>query len=168
MSHKRPDGAEALIAPLYLLAFLLVATPIMDFVTSIIPLRPGDIEWRFASVGLLSGFLLTPLLGIALAIGAAHLGGHLRFQRLMAIVNLIVAACCIGLLVFFVLDIFQLRAAVQPEAAEAFQSAALKAVIKHVSFFITLAFLGWRGIRVSRWGTPAEARRPQAAVVVGG
>lgn len=168
MSPKRPDGAEALIAPLYLLAFLLVATPLMDFVTSIVPLRPGDIEWRFASVGLLSGFLLTPLLGIALAIGAAHLGGHLRFQRVLAIVNLVVAASCIGLLVFFVLDIFQLKVAVQPEAAEAFKSAALKAVIKHVSFFLTLGFLGWRGIRISRWGTPAEARRPQAAVIVGG
>jgi len=168
MSSKRPDGAEALIAPLYLLAFLLVATPLMDFVTSIVPLRPGDIEWRFASVGLLSGFLLTPLLGVALAIGAAHLGGHLRFQRVLAIVNLVVAASCIGLLVFFVLDIFQLKVAVQPEAAEAFKSAALKAVIKHVSFFLTLGFLGWRGIRISRWGTPAEARRPQAAVIVGG
>lgn len=168
MSPKRPDGAEALIAPAYLLAVLLVATPIMDFVTSIVPLRLGDIEWRFASVGLLSGFLLTPLLGIALAIGAAHLGGHLRFQRLLAVVNLVVAVSCIGLLVFFVLDIFQLKAAVQPEAAQAFESAALKAVIKHVSFALTLGFLGWRGIRVSRWGAPAESRRPQAAVIVGG
>lgn len=167
MSHSRPGGAEALIAPLYLLAFLLVATPLMDFVTSILPLRVGDIEWRFASVGLLSGFLLTPLLGIALAVGVAHLGGHLRFQRLLAILNIVVAVVCVALQVFFVLDIFQLRAAVQAEAADAFQSAALKAVIKHVSFFLTLGYLGWRGLRISRWGRPAEARRQQAAVVVG-
>jgi hypothetical protein len=167
MSRKRPDGAEALIAPLYLLAFLLVATPLMDFISSIIPLRPEDIEWRFASVGLLSGFLLTPLLGIALAIGVAHLGRHLRFQRIMAIANLVIAVACVGLMVFFVLDIFQLKAAVQPEAAEPFQSAARKAVIKHVSFFVALGSLGWGGLRMSRWSAPDESRRPQASVIVG-
>ncbi|MCC6774573.1 MAG: hypothetical protein IT360_25580 [Gemmatimonadaceae bacterium] len=167
MSQKHVGGPEALIGPLYFVAFLLVATPVMDFVTSIIPLRVGDIEWRFASVGLLSGFLLTPLLGIALSIGVAHVAMHRRFQRVMAVLNLAISAVFVALLLFFLLDIFQLRSAVEPEAAEAFASAASKAVIKHASFIVALGMLGWGGLRVSRWSVP-EPRRKQAAVIVGG
>lgn len=167
MRPKRPDGPEALIAPLYLVAFLLVATPVMDFATSIVPIRIGDIEWRFASVGLLSGFLLTPLLGLALAVGVAHVGGHLRFQRILAILNLLVTVAFVALLVLFLLDVVQLQGSVQAQSKAAFATAALKALIKHASFAIALGFLGWRGIRVSRWSAP-EGRRGPAAIIVGG
>lgn len=167
MSPKRPHGPEALIAPLYFVAFLLVATPIMDFATSILPIRLGDIEWRFASVGLLSGFLLTPLLGLALAVGVAHLGGHLRFQRILAIANLLLAVTLVAVLILFLLDVVQLQGGIQAEAKPAFASAALKAVIKHASFIVALALLGWRGIRISRWSAPDE-RRATATVVIGG
>ncbi len=166
MSPKRPDGAEALVAPLYFLAFLLTATPVMDFVTSILPMRMSDIEWRFASVGLLSGFLLTPLLGIGLAMAVAHFADQGRLQRTMAILNLSIAVIFVALLVAFLLDILQLKSAVQAEAQEAFVSAAVKAVIKHVCFVIALGFLGWRGFRMSRWSLP-EARRPQSSVLIG-
>lgn len=166
MSFKQPEGPDAMVAPLYFVAFLLVATPVMDFATSIIPARPSDIEWRFASVGLLSGFLLTPLLGVVLAMGVAHFSGHLRFQRVMALLNLTVTTLFVALLLFFLLDIFQLRSAVQPEAAEAFSAAATKAVIKHGSFIVALGVLGWSGIRMSRWTIP-EPRRKQSALVVG-
>lgn len=167
MSPKRPAGAEALIAPLYLVAFLLVATPVMDFATSIVPLRLGDIEWRFASVGLLSGFLLTPLLGLALATGVAQFGGHLRLQRMLAILNLVVTIAFAALLVLFLLDVVQLQGGVQAEAKAAFSSAALKALIKHACFIVSLGFLAWRGLRVSRWSSPG-ARRGPASVIVGG
>lgn len=167
MTQKRPEGAEALTVPLYFVAFLLVATPVMDFATSIVPVRVDDIEWRFASVGLLSGFLLTPLLGIILAMAVANVAVHWRFQRVMALLNLTVTAVFGILLILFLLDIFQLKNAVQPDAAEAFSSAATKAVIKHVSFVIALGVLGWSGFRMSRWTLP-EPRRQQSAVIVGG
>lgn len=166
MSHKRPDGPEALAAPLYFLALLLTATPVMDFVSSVVPMRLADIEWRFASVGLLSGFLLTPLLGIALAMGVAHFAGHQRFQRVMAIVNLALAVLFFLLLLAFILDVLQLNSAVQEEAQEAFASASLKAALKHLSFVIALGFFGWRGFRMSRWAV-LEPRRQQASVLVG-
>lgn len=159
--------ADALIAPLYVLAFLLVATPALDFVTSIVPLRVSDIEWRFASVGLLSGFLLTPLLGVGLAMGVAAYASHQRFQRIMAIANLVIAACFVALLLFFLLDIFQLRNVVQAEAQQAFESAASKAVVKHLTFVVALGFMGLRGFRMSKL-TDIEPARPRASVVIGG
>jgi hypothetical protein len=166
MNSRHPEGAEALAAPLYLVAVLLLLTPLLDFFAGILPLRLGSMEWRFASVGLLSGFLLTPLLGVVLAMAAAHLGGHLRVQRVLAIANFFVVVFMIGLFGLFVLDILQLRSVVQPAAKSAFESAAMKAVLKHLSFDVALAWLAWRGIRMSRWRRP-EARRQPAAVVIG-
>jgi hypothetical protein len=164
MSHKHTEGPEALMPPLYFVALLLVATPLMDFVTSILPLRTGDIEWRFASVGLLSGFLLTPLLGVALAMAVAHIATHRRFQRVMAVLNLAIAAIFVVLLLFFLLDIFQLRSAVEPEAAEAFAGAASKAVIK-TPRHCSLGMLGWR-LQCRGGRSPnRDANRP---VIVGG
>lgn len=167
MSSMRPAGAEALVAPLYLVAFLLVGTPAMDFITSVLPIRAGSMEWRFASVGLLSGFLLTPLLGVALAMGVAHFAGHRRLQRILAVLNLVVSVALGVVLVFFLLDVVQLQGGVQAEAKAAFASAALKALIKHATFIVALAFLAWRGIRMSRW-TSREGRRGTVSVVVGG
>lgn len=166
MSSKYPDGPEALIAPFYFVAFLLMVTPTMDFVTSILPLRWDSIEWRFATVGLLSGFLLTPLLGVVIAMAVAHLAGHLRFQRIMAIVNATLTASFIALFVLFMLDVFQLKSIVQAEALEAFNSAATKAAVKHVAFILALGWLSYGGFRVSRW-TVREVRRKPAAVIIG-
>ena len=161
------ENADALIAPAYLVAFLLVATPAMDFVTSIVPMRLGDIEWRFASVGLLSGFLLTPLLGIMAAMWVAAIAGHGTLQRAIAIANMVVGGLFALLLVFFLLDVLQLRGVVQPEAKSAFESAASKAVVKHATFVFTMLYLGWRGLRVAK-ATVKEAPRARASVVIGG
>jgi hypothetical protein len=166
MSPKHPDGPEALIPPFYFIAFLLVVTPTMDFVTSILPLRWDSIEWRFATVGLLSGFLLTPLLGLIIATTVAHLAKHLRFQRILAIVNVVITVSFAALFVLFMLDVFQLKSVVQEEAVEAFNSAATKAAIKHVAFIIALGWLSYAGFRISRWSV-RETRRKPAAIVVG-
>ena len=166
MTSRRLDDAEPLVAPLYFVALLLVATPTIDFVTSVLPLRPSNIEWRFASVGLLSGFLLTPLLGIVVAMVTAATTGQSRVQRALAIVN--AATCGIGIviLLMFLLDIVQLRSVVQAEAKASFQGAALKAVLKHVSFIVATGWLARRGFQASRWAGEGT-KRPAAAVIIG-
>lgn len=166
MTSNRPEGGDALVAPLYFLAFLLAATPVLDFLTSILPFRTGDLQWRFASVGLLSGFLLTPLLGVALAMAVAHFARHLRVQRLMAIVSLSISVLFVLLMLAFLLDILQLRNSVQPEARAAFAAASTKAVVKHLSFVVALGWLSWTGFKLSSWSAPAR-ERPPAAIVVG-
>lgn len=167
MTAPRFDDAESLVGPMYFIAILLIATPALDFVTSILPLRPSNIEWRFATVGLLSGFQLTPLLGIVLAMVTAALAGQSRVQRVFAILNAVVAAASAVVLVFFLLDIVQLRSVVQPEAKASFEGAAWKAALKHLLFVIASAWLARAGFRASRWGSSATSRRPAAAVIIG-
>lgn len=166
MTSRRFDGADALIGPLYFVALLLVATPLVDFLTSVLPLRPGNIEWRFATVGLLSGFVLTPLLGIILAMLVASWAGHQRFHRIVAIVNGVIAALLVVTLLMFLLDIVQLRSVVQAEQKAAFEGSAVKAVIKHLTFVVATAWLAVGGYRSSRWSMP-EPRRQAAAVIIG-
>lgn len=166
MANRRFEGMDALIGPLYFVSLLLILTPVMDFTSSVLPARAGNIEWRFASVGLLSGFLLTPVLGIVLSIVIAAWAGHLRFQRVIAIVNLAAVLLLAGLMVMFLLDIFQLRNAVQAEAKASFEGAALKAVLKYLAVMIGLGWLGWRGLGASSWSVPSE-KRAAGAVVIG-
>jgi hypothetical protein len=166
MTSRRLDDAEPLVAPLYFVALLLVATPAIDFATSVLPLRPSNIEWRFASVGLLSGFLLTPLLGIVVAMATAALAGQGRVQRALAVVNAVTCGVAVVILLMFLLDIIQLRSVVQAEAKASFEGAAVKAVLKHISFCIATGWLAKRGFQASRWASEG-AKRPAAAVIVG-
>jgi hypothetical protein len=160
------DSLELLLAPLYFIAVLLIATPMMDFATSVLPLRLESIEWRFATVGLLSGFLLTPLLGILIAIALAAYADHLRFLRVLSIVNGVGAVLFVALLIFFALDVIQLRSVVQEQAKAQFQAAAVKAVVKHATFILALGWLSVRGYRASRWSVPSSRRVPSVAVRV--
>lgn len=166
MSSRKSDGFEPFVAPLYLLAFLLVATPLMDFVTSVMPFRFGNIEWRFATVGLLSGFLLTPLLGVALFSVVSSYAGHDKAQRVVAVLNIAVALAFVGMLALFLLDVLQLRNAVQAEGKAQFMAAAMKAFLKHVCFVFALLWFVLRAFKASRWTAPVE-RRGGGAVVIG-
>ncbi|MBK8250340.1 MAG: hypothetical protein IPK85_23535 [Gemmatimonadetes bacterium] len=165
MSQRRSEIIETLAGPLYLIAFLLIATPALDFVSGVLPLRLDNIEWRFASVGLLSGFLLTPVLGIVLAILVAASSGHDLMQRLTAFLLIGLSLAFTLLLVFFLLDIVQLRSAVQAESKSQFEGAAWKAVAKHLLFVVVMFWLGLRMLKVPR-SVSASHKRP-AAVIIG-
>ena len=84
-----PYGApfRKISGALYLTAALLVLIPIVDFVTSIVPYLPGSSKWRFASSALFAGFLLTPLLGVALAMIVAGLMNHRFVLRWIGILS---------------------------------------------------------------------------------
>lgn len=159
MSSTRSFDAEELIGPLYFTAFLLVATPLLDFGSGILPLNFANVQWRFGVVGLLSGFLMTPVLGVLLAMGVAHYAEHYAVQRVVAVLNLIVAGLFLALLVLFALDIVQLNSVVQPEAAGQFHTAATKAAAKHIAFVALEVWLGVAGWKMSRpSATPVRKR----------
>ena len=155
------DADEVLSAPLYAFGGLLIALPMLDFVTSVLPVSFGSIQWRFATLGLLSNFLMTPLLGMVAMIVVAAVREHLVFQRILAIINSLLTLLLIALLVLFVLDIVQLNASIPPEGLKNFQNAAFKAIVKHTTTILVLAWLAAAGWRVSSWHS---SRRRSARV----
>ncbi len=149
MPKSYSDPLRSLAWPTYLVALLLVATPALDFVSNVWPLRFGNAEWRYGSAGLLAGFLLTPLFGIMFALGAAVILRHRLVVKTLSIINIVSAVCLVILVVFFALDVLQVRANVQVEARGMFQVGAAKATLKHLTMACALTWLGFVGIKVS-------------------
>jgi hypothetical protein len=150
MDARHTDGRAQLALPLYFVALLLLVVPLIDFVMSIGATRIGDIQWRFGTAGLFSGFLLTPLVGVAIAVSTAAIREHQRVQRGIAITNLVIAIVLLLVLAFFALDVLQLHSRVPAAQQGAFRNASLKAAVKYLLSAIAFFWLAVVGFRVSR------------------
>lgn len=151
----KPAAAAALAGPVYAMAAILVTISFLDFLQSVSGFQPGSIQWRFATVGLLSSYLVMPMLGSVMIIVVAAVNEHRLVQRVIGIVNLVAALALLVLLFGFGLDVLQLRNSVPSENVDAFTAASVRAAAKHGLAVVGLAYLGWRAAR----GVPGTARQ---------
>lgn len=151
----RLDPEEALPGPLYLVAALLVVVPLADFILSVPNAEFANVQWRFAAVGLLSGFTLTPILGLAMALVVAAFLKHYTVQRWLVATCLSMATVLVALSLGFLLDVMQVRASVPAEGRAAFSNAWSRAILKHALSAVALAYMGWRARRM----IPARSRQ---------
>lgn len=151
MTDRGLPALDTLAGPLYFLAILLIGTPLLDILANTWPLHVGDVAWRYGSVGMFSGFVLTPLLGIALACWLATSLGHRMRQRVLMVACLVAAVVLLVAALGFVLDVLQLRHNVPtspPQTRWAFDVGAVKALLKYFTAAIALA---WMGLSLRRW-----------------
>lgn len=165
MASKPLDSDEALAPPLYLLAAFLVAMPAADFLQGIGAPQPGSVQWRFATIGLLSSYVAMPLVGVALAVVVAAVREHRVAQRALALANLAVAVVLVCLVALFTLDALQLRSGVPADSRGNLESASLRAVLKHVAAAVVLFWLGMRGLRISAWRAEKTSRRTAVPLI---
>ena len=159
MAMSRHDNLKFLAWPTYFVALLLIATPALDYVTNVWPLRPGDPMWRYGSAGVLSGFLLTPLLGIVFALCAAAVLEQRRVLRVFSFLNVLLAPLLVVVTLLFALDVLQVRGAVPEESRPVFDTGATKAAVKYLTMAVALAWFGIVGIRFTRSGEHAKGRK---------
>jgi hypothetical protein len=164
---KTSDRLEILVAPAYAVAALLVLTPTGDFMSGVWPWRPGALDWRFASSGLLSGFLLTPLLGVLIAVTVAAARGHDRVLRTLGLMTLIAATIWLLILAAFILDAVQLHASIPEAQRRSFLDASIKAFIKYVLSCSVAFLLGIRAWRMGRRRSAQSAVAPRGTIVLG-
>lgn len=158
---SRLDPDEALAGPLYAVAALLVVIPLIDVVLSVPPPELSNAQWRFAAVGVLSGYTLTPVLGLAMGfVIAAFLKQH-AVQRWLVAATLSGAAILLALSAGFLLDMSELRLSIPNDGRAAFQSAWIRAIIKLALSIIALVYIGWRARRM----IPARTRHRPAKTV---
>jgi hypothetical protein len=147
----------------------LVITPLGDFVSGVWPWRIGALDWRFASSGLLSGFLLTPLLGALIAIAVAAARGSERVLRALGVATLVGGAFCVIVLLGFILDAVQLNSNIPQQQRRAFVDASVKAFLKYVLAVAASYWLGITAYRMGRWTIPQRggAVAPRNTIVIG-
>ena len=79
---------------------------------------------------------------------------HRRTLRLLSVMSLLGAVGLLAVLLFFALDVVQLRNTVPAERLPSFQAGALIAELKHLTSFVALALLGIGGWKTA---APKEA-----------
>jgi hypothetical protein len=144
----RLEPEEALSGPLYLVAIVLVAIPAIDFILSVPAANFSSVQWRFAAVGLLSGYTLTPILGLALAFVVAATLGHHGVQLSLVIFCLTIGIAMLVMCVAFVFDALQLRFSIPSDARAGFNNAWHRAILKHALSAVALLYLGWGARRM--------------------
>jgi hypothetical protein len=130
----------------YGLAVLFFIHPVADLLANFVPIEVGNVQWRYAFVGLLSNYVLTMLAGVVFAAVAAAIARHVRVMRWVAGVAAAVALALALVTIVFSLDVLQLRVSVPPEEKLLFKIGALKAAAKLSVAFVyigSVAIAGW-------------------------
>lgn len=144
------EKLKGLTVPLLLFAVLLVALPLMDWVGAVWPVEPGDAEWRFGAVVLLSDALVLPLLGLIILAVVGAVGEKKWLQETTAGLSGLAATPLLVALPVFLLDALEMRGDVLGGARLAFDMNALRTVFVIGFAVIVLSALGWAGYKGSR------------------
>jgi len=139
-----------------------------DIVGRLLPMHPGNVQWRFGALGLLfSGTLVMMVLGLALVAFVAVARKHVTVLLVVAATATIVAMLVAAGFVVFGLDAVQLRSTLREEfrvsMATAAASAALSASLT-ITALVGLAVAALRARRSVRSQTRLTERTP--AIVV--
>jgi hypothetical protein len=162
-----PYGApfRKISSALYLISVLLVLLPIIDFLTSIVPYLPGSTKWRFASSSLFAGFLLTPLLGVALAMLVAGVMHHRFVLRWIGMLSFLMALVLLAICALLALDVVELRAMAESDVRMAIVLSGSRAILKYIIMAASLAFVGLRCRSASSSMEPPRSATPMAPIV---
>jgi len=133
------------VGALYLLAFVLVSSPLIDLFTTAWPLRFGDLAWRYGFLGLGAGYLHTPLMGLVLATLVAYWSDHPTTFRLLGASSLILAVALLPVLTIWPLDVQQISALREEELR---RGVAIGGVIQEIKYLGACLVLGALGIGV--------------------
>lgn len=150
MDRQSSDALDRMASATNFLALMLVLISLGDYVANVWPFQFGEEGWRYGAVGLLSGFLVTPLLG-------AFIGAIMAIQRrrrvlltTISVLELVTAAFLLIICLVFVLDAVTLRSVVRPDTVKAFDVSVAKALGKHLLVIVAFAWLGIAGLKAAR------------------
>jgi hypothetical protein len=144
------DRSERLAWSTYLVSILLLVFPLVDLFTAAWPINVKAVAWRFGAVGLLSGGLVTPTLGVLLSLIVSVLADYKVVTRIIAILSLIAAVLIIIMMPLFILDALQMRSRVQAPAMTRFMLASGLAFMKLGGLAVATIVMGIAGFKASR------------------
>ena len=135
---------------LYLLALLLIASPLVDMFIGVYPPHIGQVQWRAGVLSIMPSTLQSPLVGVVCIVAAASLLGHRRVLTVLGFVAAVVAVLLVVCAGTFTLDALQLRGRIPAAQVGAYQRTMVKAVFTYILETVVLAVValgclrGWR------------------------
>ncbi|MDB4914611.1 MAG: hypothetical protein JWM95_2255 [Gemmatimonadetes bacterium] len=118
------------VPAMYFVAAVLIVIPVFDAITSVYPFYPGNAQWRFAIVGLLSNALLLPTIGLLMAVVIAVSQEHERMVRWLRFLCWGLTGVMAVILLMFMLDTAQSKSAIQPQMLMGYYVATATAMCK--------------------------------------
>ncbi len=148
------------IAPgAYLVAVLLFLITAVDYLGNAWPFLPGEVNWRYGVVGMVSTYLLSPLLGCLIASATAAWLPQPRVSKLLGLIMWLGALLLLAALAAFVLDSLQVRGAAAPAARWVTTTSFVLASAKMFSAAVVLMVLGRGNLRAA--AAVPESLRPR-------
>lgn len=163
---NKADLSPWLARGLYLFAFALVLTAVIDLASTVWPMHPGDLSWRYGFLGLTAGYLQTPTLGLILAIAVAIWQESPAALRAVGFASILAA---VGLLVgmsVFALDVVQMRAMRAEEMRSTVLAGGMLQEVKYVVAFFVLAALGFGALKTAKGFASHGSRRDDSPGIV--
>ena len=136
------DPVRRIAPAAYLIAALLFLITLVDYLGNAWPFRPGDVDWRYGVIGMVSTYLLSPLLGCLIASLTAAWLPQPKVSKTLGLIMWLGALLLLGALAAFVLDSLQVRGAAAPEARWVTTTSFLLASAKIFSAALALMVLG--------------------------
>lgn len=152
---RTSDVSPWFIWGVYLFGFALILTAAIDLMTTVWPLRPDQLTWRYGFFGLAAGYMQTPTLGLLLIAGAAFVDDRPAVIEAVGAVCLATSAILVGVMAIFAYDVLQMRALRDPEAQSAVLTSAAFQEVKFGVAIVVFALLGLGARRTAK----ALARR---------
>jgi hypothetical protein len=152
---------RVLVWPCYLMAAFLITMPLLEAFSAIASFRPGEMQWRFGSTGIVTTALLTPPIGVFVALVTARLFGHRWVHGVLIGFAVITMVLLMVMTPVFVFDTLQLRNEVRPQFYRSFHLAAGKVFANQLAVFVVMlafAIASYRSMRTSQGPSPAAAR----------
>ncbi len=137
-----------------------MVTPLLEAATRVLPMRPSDVGWRFGAMGIVFNTLVTPLLGVFIAMVVAAVRGHRRTLRWLSGAAYAAAVVVTLGLVLFLFDYVQARAGVAAEQLAGLDVVSRKALFLGVVAVVAAGVLGRAGWNAGR---TVETKRGSAA-----
>ena len=158
-SQRSADLSPYLSGPAYAVGLLFVVMPIVDTLAQVWPPSVGNPSWRYGTVGIGANYLISVLFGMLLMTLVASFQWHSRTLRVLASLNLILAAVALLATLGFLLDALQVRPGIPRgnlQELRVFDIGAEKAAFKYVASVVVLA---WMGIAAWRTGKSIPGAR---------
>jgi hypothetical protein len=155
-----------LAAPSYLVALALMFIPPIDTVAQVLPVRAGDVRWRFGFFGLISNSLMLSLTGLLIAFLVTVVFEHRSVQRVLGIASALVMIGLLGALAAFALDTLQVAGTLNPQTRHAFRIATGTAVVKSLIGVLTLAGFAWASLKAPRGGRHGKSNPGGPSLII--